>query len=79
LILSTFFGGEGGVVLGFELRASHWLGRHSITWATSPALFCDGFFQDRVSQITYLSWLWTATILISASWIARIAGIAANT
>jgi hypothetical protein len=33
------------VVLGFEFRALHLLGRCSITWATLPALFCDGVFQ----------------------------------
>jgi hypothetical protein len=26
-------------VLGFELKASQLLGRHSITWATPPDLF----------------------------------------
>jgi hypothetical protein len=33
------------VVLGFEFRALHLLGRCSINWATLPALFCDGVFQ----------------------------------
>jgi hypothetical protein len=32
------------VVRVFELRASHLLDRCSTTWATPPALFCDGFF-----------------------------------
>jgi hypothetical protein len=54
------------VVLGLELRAT--------PWATPPALFCDEYFWDRVSQTIYLSWLWTPIFLISASWVARIAG-----
>jgi hypothetical protein len=33
----------------FELRASHLLGMHDTTWATLPAFFCVGYFQDRVS------------------------------
>jgi hypothetical protein len=35
--------------------------------ATPPALFCVGYFWDRVS-----GWLWTVVLLISASWVARI-------
>jgi hypothetical protein len=35
-------------VLGFELRAPHLLGRHFPTWTTPPALFCVGYFPDRV-------------------------------
>jgi hypothetical protein len=34
------------VVLGFEIWASGLLGRHSTTWATSPALQ-KGFFKTR--------------------------------
>jgi hypothetical protein len=34
------------IVLEFELRASHLLGRYSTSWLTLPALFC--FFWDRV-------------------------------
>jgi hypothetical protein len=33
---------------GIDLRASSFLGRHSTTWATPPALFCVGYFWDRV-------------------------------
>jgi hypothetical protein len=39
-----------------------------IPWATPPALFCDGFCQDRVSRIIYPGWLQTTILLISASW-----------
>jgi hypothetical protein len=35
-------------------------------------IFVMGFFQDRVSQIICPGWLWTASLLISASWVARI-------
>jgi hypothetical protein len=41
------------------------------TWFTPPALFCDGFFKVRFLQ-TAQGWLWTAMLLISASWVARI-------
>jgi hypothetical protein len=37
------------VVLGFgQIRAFILLDRHSTTWATPSALFCVGFFQDRI-------------------------------
>jgi hypothetical protein len=61
------------VVLGFELRAVYHLS-HS----TSP-FFCDGCFQDRVSQTICLSWLWIMILLISASWVAGITGVTTNT
>jgi hypothetical protein len=32
------------VVLEFELTASHLLGRHPTTWATSPTLYCEEVF-----------------------------------
>jgi hypothetical protein len=45
-------------------------------WATLPALFCDGFFfRDRVSRTICRDWLWTAILLISASWVTRITGV----
>jgi hypothetical protein len=50
-----------------ELRAD--------TWATPPAFFCDGFFQDRVSQTICPVWLQTRILLISASQVARIKGV----
>jgi hypothetical protein len=57
-------------ILGFELWA------YTLTpWAILPDLFCDGFFQDRVSRTICLDWLWTAVLLISASWVARITGM----
>jgi hypothetical protein len=43
LFLSVFV-----AVLGFEFRASHLLGRHCTTLAALLALFCVGYFQDRV-------------------------------
>jgi hypothetical protein len=60
----------GGIVLWFELMASHLVGRRSTTWAT--ALFCVGYFWDRVSKTICLGWLWTWILLISVSWVARI-------
>jgi hypothetical protein len=39
----TLFG-----ILGFELRASHLLGRHSKHLSLSPALFCFSYFSGRV-------------------------------
>jgi hypothetical protein len=60
------------VILGFELRASHWPGRHSTTRVTPCALFCVGFFQDRVCQTHCPGWPRTTTLLISASWVAGI-------
>jgi hypothetical protein len=44
-------------------------------WATPPALFCDGYFQDRVSQTICPGWLRIEILLIFASWVARIAGV----
>jgi hypothetical protein len=41
-------------------------------WATPPALFCDGLFQDKVSWTVAWSWHQTMILLISASWVARI-------
>jgi hypothetical protein len=38
--------------------------------ATPPALFCDGFSWDRISQT-----IWITVFLISASWVARIIGV----
>jgi hypothetical protein len=43
-------------------------------WATPLALFCEGFFQDRVSWTSCLGWLWTAILLFSASLVASITG-----
>jgi hypothetical protein len=42
---------------------------------TPPSLFCDGYFRDRVSQTVCPGWLWTAILLISASWVVRITGM----
>jgi hypothetical protein len=35
-----------GAIVGFELKASHLLGRHFSTWAMSPTLFALGYFPD---------------------------------
>jgi hypothetical protein len=37
--------------------------------------FCDEFFQERFSKTICLGWLWAVVILISASWVAKIAGV----
>jgi hypothetical protein len=37
--------------------------------------FCDGYFQDRVSQTISPGWLQTAILPISASWAAVITGM----
>jgi hypothetical protein len=42
------------------------------SWATPRALFCDGFFRDRVSQTFCTGWLRTLILLISAFQVARI-------
>jgi hypothetical protein len=63
-------------VLQFELRASRLLGllsRCSTTWATCQPCFMLGFFEI-VSQIICPGWLWTAILLISVSWLAKIIG-----
>jgi hypothetical protein len=44
-------------------------------WATLPALFCVGYFQDTISQTICLGWLWTLILLISAWWVASIMGM----
>jgi hypothetical protein len=59
----------------FKFRLTHLLSRHSTTWATPPALFCDGCFQDRVSWTICPGWLWSAILIISATWIARITDV----
>jgi hypothetical protein len=63
---------------GFDLRASHVLGRCPTTWATSasPVFFLFFFFfWDRVLRTICTGWLWTAVLLISVSWVARIIGV----
>jgi hypothetical protein len=35
------------------------LGRHATTWATPLALFCVGYFQDRVLWIVHPGWICT--------------------
>jgi hypothetical protein len=47
----------------------------SSPWPTPLALFLWRVFPDRVSWTICLGWLRTAIILISASWVARIAGV----
>jgi hypothetical protein len=44
------------------------------SWATPPVLHCDGFFWKRV--FNYLPMLaWTAILLMSSSWVARITSV----
>jgi hypothetical protein len=60
-------------VLGFELRASCWLGRHFTTWTTLLFLLCFGYFRDRV--LWTICWLQTPILLISACRVARMRGV----
>jgi hypothetical protein len=53
-----------GVVLGFELGLCF--------EPLYQPFFVKGFFQDRVSIIT---WLWIEILLISACWVAKITGL----
>jgi hypothetical protein len=46
---------------------------YTLSHSTSP--FCDGLFWDRVSWTICLGWLWTAILLISASWVDRITDV----
>jgi hypothetical protein len=55
-----------------QLRALHLLGRHSTSWTTLPALFCIGYFWDRVSWTIYQTGFELRSSWLSASWIARI-------
>jgi hypothetical protein len=56
----------------FEHRGSWLLGRYSTTSATLPALFCVGYFQDKVSWTLYTDWAPNVIHLISVSWVAII-------
>jgi hypothetical protein len=58
-----FFCGRGAWTQGLHFEPLH------------QPLFCDGCFPDRVSQAICLGWLWTAILLLSASWVARITGV----
>jgi hypothetical protein len=59
-----------------ELRVSYLPGRCCITWATLPAHFCVGYFQDKVLQTICPGWLENTILLTSASWVAaRITGL----
>jgi hypothetical protein len=60
--------GRGVWTQGFMLTCS-------TAWVTPPALFCVGYFWDRVSQTICLGWLQTPIFLISASWVAWIASV----
>jgi hypothetical protein len=64
-------------VVGFELRASHLLSRHSTTWATPPALLCIECFQDRLLQS--ICPRLALILLITASWAARTTGARTGT
>jgi hypothetical protein len=54
------------VLRRFEFRTSQEL-KGSTPWATPPALFCIGYFWDRVSRTICPSWLWTVILLIPSS------------
>jgi hypothetical protein len=55
----------------FFLFLQYWVLNSGPTpWATPPAFFCAGFFQDRISQTICPGWLWTMIFLISTSWVA---------
>jgi hypothetical protein len=45
------------------------------TWATPPALFCDGSFETGSWEQFVWHWLRITILLISASWVARITGV----
>jgi hypothetical protein len=69
IIFNFFF-----AVLGFELRASHFLGRHSTTHlsqSASPFFVLDSF---EIGSIC-LGWHWTMIPLISTSQVARNTGM----
>jgi hypothetical protein len=58
-----------------------WNYKHELPCPTSfflsffpPALFCVGYFWERVSPSICLGWPQTAILLISASWVVRITG-----
>jgi hypothetical protein len=46
-----------------------------LSHSTSTFLWFFFFFQDRISWTVCLGWLWTAVLLISVSWVARITGM----
>jgi hypothetical protein len=57
--------------------AGAWTQGLHLSHSTSPLIlfFCDEYFQDRASWTIYPGWLWTAILLISASWVARITSL----
>jgi hypothetical protein len=50
-IVMVIFFFLGGVVLRFELKASHLLGRHTTTWATLPGC-CGGIVTESIGLCT---------------------------
>jgi hypothetical protein len=71
-IVFFFLFGLSSNLFGFELRASHLLGRSSGTWTILPALFCVGYFKAMVSRTIFRGWIQTLMLLISASQVAMI-------
>jgi hypothetical protein len=64
ILPETFFScGTGAWTQGLHLQPFH------------QAFFVRGFFQDRISRTIYVGWLWTAILLISASWVGRITDV----
>jgi hypothetical protein len=45
-----------------------------LSQSTSP-FFVMGFFEVGSHKLFALGWLWTSTLLISVSWVARITGV----
>jgi hypothetical protein len=62
--------------LSFFFFFQYWgLNSSPTSQATPPTLFREGVFQDRLSQTICPCWLQTVSLLISASWVARISGV----
>jgi hypothetical protein len=55
-IVFLFLGGVGRVELEFELRASHFLNRRSITWATPPALPFSIKYKMEINIGVWVEW-----------------------
>jgi hypothetical protein len=60
---------------GFELRALGMQNMYSNAWATTPVHFDLVILEIGVSQTIYLGWPWTVILPISASQVARTAGM----
>jgi hypothetical protein len=77
--MCTFIPGKCSVILWFLCQ--FFLIGHCITWGSLPALFCDGFFRDKVSW-TVCPGLAVVILLISASsvtssWVLQVYAVGA--